>query len=178
MEILALIGSPRKRSNTDILVDRVLQGSEVKGHTSEKLYLYYYEISPCIDCRNCKKDDYVCTVNDEMQKIYPKMQEADVIIFGTPLYWFGPSGKMKLLMDRMRPFAASRKLQGKRGALVVPSGEEIKVSGPLVEMFRLTFDYLGMVFVGTVLAQAYEKGEVEQNQEALRKAYEFGVSLT
>jgi len=177
MKILALIGSPRKGGNTDILVDQILQDSKTIGHTSEKLYLYDYEISPCIDCRNCKKGDYVCTVNDGMQEIYPKMQAADPIIFGTPLYWFGPSGKMKLLMDRMRPFAANGKLKGKKGALVVPSGAETKVSEPLVEMFRLTFDYLEMEFVGTVLAQAYEKGEIRQNQEALKKAYELGISL-
>jgi len=177
MKILALIGSPRKGGNTDILVEQILQGSKTKRYTSEKLYLYDYEISPCIDCRNYKKGDLVCTVNDGMQEIYPKIQEAALIIFGTPLYWFGPSGKMKLLMDRMRPFVANGKLKGKKGALVVPSGAEMKVSGPLVEMFRLTFDLLGMEFVGTVLAQAYEKGEIIQSQEAMKKAYEFGISL-
>jgi len=177
MKILALIGSPRRGGNTDILVDQILQGSKTKGHTGEKLYLYDYEISPCLDCRNCKKGDYVCTVNDGMQEIYPKMQAADLLIFGTPLYWFGPSGKMKLLIDRIRPFVANEKLRGKKGAIVVPSGDETKVSGALVEMFRLIFDYLGMEFAGKVLAQAYEKGEVRQNQEALKEAYELGVSL-
>jgi len=177
MKTLALIGSPRKGGNTDILVDQILQGGKTKGHTSEKLYLYDYEISPCIDCRNCKKGDYVCTVNDGMQEIYPKMQEADLIIFGTPLYWFGPTGKMKLLMDRMRPFDANDKLRGKKGVIVAPSAEETKVCGPLIEMFRLAFDYLGMEFAGKVLAQAYEKGEIRQNQEVLKQAYELGTSL-
>jgi len=165
MKILALIGSPRKGGNTDILVDQILQGSKTIGHTSEKLYLYDYEISPCIDCRNCKKGDYVCTLNDEMQEIYPKMQVADLIIFGTPLYWFGPTGKIKLLMDRMRPFVTNEKIRGKKGAVVVPSGEETRFCEPLIEMFRLTFDYLGMEFAGKVLAQAYEKGEINQIQE-------------
>ncbi len=177
MKILALIGSPRKGGNTDILVDQILQGGKTIEHTSKKLYLYDYEISPCIDCRRCKKDDYVCTVNDGMQEIYPKMQEADLIIFGTPLYWYGPSGKMKLLMDRMRPFVANEKLRGKKGIVVAPSGEETRVCGPLVEMFRLSFGHLGMEFAGQVLAQANEKGEIRQNEEVMKKAYEFGVSL-
>jgi len=177
LKILALIGSPRKGGNTDILVDQILQGSKTIGHTSEKLYLYDYEISPCIDCRKCKKGDYVCTANDGMQEIYPKMQAADLIIFGTPLYWFGPTGKMKLIMDRMRPFAANGKLKGKRGVVVVPSGGETKFCKPLIEMFRLTFDYLGIEFAGKVLAQAFDKGEIRQNQEALKKAHEFGISL-
>ena len=51
MKVLAFIASPRKGSNTDTLVDETLKGSEVTGHTYEKLYLYNYEISACIDCR-------------------------------------------------------------------------------------------------------------------------------
>lgn len=177
MKILALIGSPRKGGNTDILVDQILKGGRTKGHTSEKLYLYKYEISACIDCRNCKKGDYVCTVDDGMQEIYPKMQEAELIIFGTPLYWYGPTGKMKLLIDRIRPFVTNKKLVGKKGVIVTPAQEEAKACGPLIEMFRLSFNHLRMEFAGQVLAQAYEKGEIRQNQEALQEAYEFGASL-
>ena len=177
MKILALIGSPRKKGNTDILVEKILQGSKTKGHTSEKIYLYGYKISPCVDCRNCKKGDLVCTVKDGMQEIYPKMEGADVIIFGTPLYFWGPTGQMKVLVDRMRPFATNEKMRGKKGAVVAPSGQETSFCEPLIEMFRLTFDYLGMEFAGKVLAQAYEKGEISQNQEALKKADEFGISL-
>lgn len=47
----------------------------------------------------------------------------------------------------------------------------------MLEMFRLTFDYLGVEFIGNILAQAFEKGEIKQNQEALKKACEFGASL-
>jgi multimeric flavodoxin WrbA len=177
MKILALVASPRKRSNTDILVNQILKGSKESGHTAEKLYLYHYSISPCVDCRNCKKRDYVCPLKDGMQQIYPKMEEADLIIFGTPLYWYGPTGKMKLLVDRMRPFVANGKMKGKKWVLVTPSAEGPKVCGPLVQMFRLSFDYLGMKFVGKILVKAYEKGEVKKNQQVLKKTYEFGTSL-
>ena len=177
MKILALVGSPRKGGNTDILVEQILQGSKTKGHTSEKLYLYRYKIAPCIDCRNCKKGDYVCTVKDGMQEIYPKMEEADLVIFGTPLYFWGPTGQMKALMDRMRPFGTNGKLKGKKGVVVAPSDEGAKACGPLLEMFRLTFDHLGVEFTGKILAAAFEKGEISQNQEMLQEAYEFGVSL-
>lgn len=177
MKILALVGSPRKGSNTDTLVEQILKGCEVKGHTSEKLYLYDYEISPCIDCRDCKKGDYVCTVADGMQEIYPKIQEADLVILGTPLYWYGPAGQMKLFIDRMRPFVANEKLKGKKGVVVVPSEEGPKACEPLIEMFRLIFAHLGMEFTGRVLATAYEAGEIRGNQEELKKAYEFGILL-
>jgi multimeric flavodoxin WrbA len=177
VKILALNGSARKRGNTDILIDQILKGNKEKGHKSEKLYLYDYEILPCMDCRDCKKGDYLCSQNDGMKKIYPKMEKADLIIFGTPNYWNGPTGKMKLLIDRMRPFVPSRKLKGKKWVIVSPSAEGPKSCRLLVEMLRLSCDYLGMKFAGKVLAKAYEKGEILKNQKAMKKAYIFGTSL-
>ncbi len=177
MEILALNGSARKRGNTDILIDQILKGSKEKGHKSEKLYLYDYEFSPCMDCRDCKRGNYVCSQYDGMKKIYPKMGKADLIIFGTPNYWNGPSAKTKLLIDRMRPFVPSRKLEGKKWVVVSPSAEGPKSCRLLTEMLRLSFDYLGMKFAGKILVKAYEKGEIQKNQKALKKANELGMSL-
>ncbi|MFX1293702.1 MAG: flavodoxin family protein [Promethearchaeota archaeon] len=177
MKILALIGSPRKESNTDLLINQIIEGSKVNGHTAEKIYLYDYKISPCIDCRNCKKGDYICTIKDRMQEIYIKMEDADLIIFGTPIYWYGPTGQMKLLIDRMRPFIANKKLKNKKGVIVSPSEEGFKACGPLIEMFRMSFKYLCMKFEGQILSAAYERGEIKQNEEEMKKAYEFGTKL-
>jgi multimeric flavodoxin WrbA len=177
MKVLALIGSPRIGSNTDILADRVLQGAQSRGHSTEKIYLYDYRISPCLDCRRCKRDDFTCHLVDGMSEIYPRLEKADLIVFGTPIYWYAPTAKMKLLIDRMRPFIASGKLKGKRGVVVTPSEEGESCCGPLMEMFRMSFEYLGMVFAGSILARAYERGEVRDNVDDLNRAYELGASL-
>jgi multimeric flavodoxin WrbA len=177
MKILALIGSPRIGSNTDILVDKVLEGAQGGGFAAEKIYLYDYQILPCLDCRKCKKDDFTCALRDGMSEIYLRLEEADLIVFGTPVYWYAPTAKMKLLIDRMRPFIASEKLKGKRGIVVTPSEEGESCSSPLMEIFRMSFEYLGMTYAGSILAKAYERGEVRDNEEVLRKAYELGASL-
>ncbi|MCW4015444.1 MAG: flavodoxin family protein [Candidatus Bathyarchaeota archaeon] len=177
MKVLALIGSPRRGGNTDLLVDQVLEGSRTKGHVARKLYLYDYTISVCSDCRGCKKGDYVCCVHDEMQQLYPLMADADVIVFGTPVYWYGPTAKMKMLLDRLRPFVENKKLVGKRAVVVLPSAEGSKACGPLIEMFRLSFEYLGMELVGKVLGKAYEKGEILENKKELDAAYKMGALL-
>ncbi len=180
MKILALIGSPRKRGNTDILVNEICRGSKTKGHAVEAVRLYDYEILPCIDCRHCKRreDNYACTLKDGMQVIYPKLEDSDLIIFGTPVYWYGPTAKMKLLIDRLRLYIESRRLKGKRGIVVIPSEEGPDCCGPLMEMFRMSFDYLGMKMVGSILARAYERGEIEKNPEEIERAYELGASLS
>ncbi len=177
MKILAFIGSPRKGSNTETVVEEILSGCRKNGHTGEKVYLYDYEIAPCMDCRRCKEAPFVCVLHDDMLAIYPKIEEADVLVFGTPLYWYGPTAKMKLLIDRLRPYIASRKLVGKKGVLVTPSEEGEEACRCLVEMFRMSFAYVGMEFAGAVLPKACERGEVKKNQQELRRAYDFGSSL-
>ncbi len=179
MKILALIGSPRTGGNTDILVREILKGAESKGCSVESLRLYDYEILPCLDCRHCKRREggYTCVLKDGMKEIYPKLENSDCIIFGTPIYWYGPTAKMKLLIDRLRPFIASRKLKGKKGAVVVPSEEGPGCCKPLMEMFLMSFDYLGMEMAGSILARAYERGEILESPEELKRAYELGESL-
>lgn len=172
-----MIGSPRKGSNTDTIVNQILNGSKTKSHTTEKIYLYDYELSPCIDCRKCKKGEFICILKDEMQKLYPKIEEADLIIFGTPIYWYGPTAQMKLLIDRLRPYIANGKLKGTNGVVVAPSEEGPDACGPLIEMFQMSFEYLGMEFVGKILPKAYERGEIKENQGELDRAYEFGSKL-
>lgn len=177
MKILALIGSPRKQGNTDILVDEILRGAEMKGHSVEKRYLYDYDILPCLDCRGCKRGDYICVLKDDMREIYETLQNADIIIFGTPVYWYGPTGKMKLLIDRLRPFIANGRLKGKKGLVVAPSEEGSSCGGPLMKMFYMSFDYLGMKSAGSIMVRAYERGEIAENIDELQRAYDLGSSL-
>ena len=177
MKIFALIGSPRKGSNTDILVDKILMGAGENGNSFKKIYLYDFDISACIDCRKCKRSSFVCAFEDGMSGIYPKLEEADLIIFGTPVYWYGPTAKMKLLIDRLRPFIASGKLKGKKGIVVTPSEEGDSCCGPLMEAFKMSFEYLGMSFAGSLLAKAYERGEIKNNPAELGRAYDLGKSI-
>lgn len=177
MRVLALVGSPRRGSNTDILIEEALKGFRAGGHTHKKIYLYKYEISACIDCRKCKKGDCICVINDGMQTIYPKLDEADLIVFGTPNYWYGPTAKMKLLIDRMRPYAANNKLKDKKAIVITPAAQGPKVCDPLIEMFRMSFDFLGIEFAGKILAEAYERGEIKDNHEVLKTAYDLGVAF-
>jgi multimeric flavodoxin WrbA len=177
MKILGLVGSPRKESNTDLLVNAVLEGAAKNKHTTEKVFLYSLDISPCIDCKACKKGNYQCALKDGMQTLYLKLEEADVIVFGTPLYWYGPSAKMKLLVDRLRPYIASKKLRGKRAVLVVPSEEGADACNHTVGMFNLSFKYLEMDLKSVLLPKASERAEVKMQPETLHQALSIGRHL-
>lgn len=177
MKILGLVGSPRRGSNTDLLVSAILEGSAENGNVTEKFYLYNVDIAPCVDCRTCKSGNLQCALKDGMQTLYPKLEEADVVIFGTPLYWFGPSAKMKLLKDRLRPFVASKKLEGKRAVVVVPSEEGTDACNHTVGMFNLSLKYLVMDLVGILLPKAYENAELQMYPQVLNDAANIGRNL-
>ncbi len=177
MNILGLMGSPRKGGNTDILVDTILKNAEGKGHEVSKVYVYGADVGPCVDCRGCKKGELVCIVEDGMQALYPRLDAADVIVFGTPVYWVGPSGPIKQLFDRLRPYFSNGRLKGKKAVLVAPAGDGPGDADLIVEMFRRSFDMLGIEFVGQVLGKAYDKKEILKDEKAMEQAVKLGKSL-
>ena len=177
MKILGLVGSPRKKSNTDLLVSAILDGAGKNKHATEKVYLYSFEIEPCIDCKACKKGNYQCALRDSMDKLYPKLEKADVIVFGTPLYWYGPSAKMKLLVDRLRPYIASKKLKGKKAVLVVPSEEGADACNLTVGMFNSSCKYLEMNLMSVLLPKASERAEVKSQHHTLKEASAIGKHI-
>jgi multimeric flavodoxin WrbA len=170
MRILALVGSPRHGGNTELLVDAALAEAAKQGYTGKKLRLYDYEIKPCVDCRACKKGELECILEDDMQKIYEEIDAADTLIIGTPIYWYGPTAKMKLLIDRLRPYVANRHLDGKRAFLIAPSEEGPSACAPLIDSLKMSFRYLGLVYGGEALITANEKGEVAGKPDEMEKA--------
>jgi len=177
VKVIGLVGSPRKSSNTDLLVSAILDGVRVNNHKTEKIYLYNVDIEACVDCRVCKQGTFKCALQDGMQKLYPKLQEADLIVFGTPLYWYGPSAKMKLLIDRLRPFIPSKGLKGKKAVLVVPSEEGANACSFIGGMFASSFEYLGIELVGKLLPKASEKAELKTQPQVLGEAFDLGKNL-
>jgi multimeric flavodoxin WrbA len=177
MNVLGLVGSPRRGSNTDLLVSAILDGAAANNHPVDKVYLYDVDIEPCVDCKACKQGDYKCALDDGMQALYSKLEEADVVVFGTPLYWYGPTAKMKLLVDRLRPFIPSGKLKGKKAVLVIPSEEGADACNLAVGMFSLSFKYLGMYLAGKLLPKASERAEVREQPQTLNEALKLGKNL-
>ena len=177
MNVLGFVASPRRGANTDLIVSAILYGAGSTNHKVEKVYLYDVDIGPCVDCRACKQGKCKCALGDGMQMLYPKLEEADVIVFGTPLYWYGPTAKMKLLIDRLRPFIASKKLSCKKAVLVIPSEEGAKACTFAVGMFESSFKYLGVELIEKILPATIDRTAIKQQPETLNKAFELGKNL-
>ncbi len=163
MHVVIFIGSPRKDGNTTAMAN-LLAGKLRDDETIVELFdLYDHDIDPCIDCRECKKEQLVCMQTDGMKKLYAKMEEADVLVFGTPVYWFGPSGRTKLMIDRFKPYFINKKLYGKKGALLLPSAVDREESNLTIDQFKRLFKALGMEYLDAITIEAYEAGDVLKN---------------
>lgn len=179
--ILGIIGSPRRNGNTDILVSRVLQSASKHGATIEPVYLADLTIGQCDGCHVCWKTGH-CAKSDDMLGLYPKIAESDVLIFGTPVYWYGPTAIMKAFIDRFVFFncASSRPLiRGHRAALVVPFEDTaIQTAELLVQMFTKSLAYLEVELAGQVLVPgAGERGEVPGRPDSLTACDKLGANL-
>jgi multimeric flavodoxin WrbA len=105
MKVMAFNGSPRKKWNTATLLEKALEGAASQGAKTELLHLYDLSYKGCISCFACKtiggKSYGRCVVKDDLKPIFRKIEKADAIILGSPIYWGTVSGEMKSFMERL-----------------------------------------------------------------------------
>ncbi len=100
MKILCVVGSPRKKGNTDTLMDAAIDSAKKYGAQVEKIYLSDLQFKGCIGCEGCAKT-FKCVINDDMQIIYNKIENADGIILGSPTYYYNVTSLTKMFIDRL-----------------------------------------------------------------------------
>ena len=172
-----LVGSPRIKGNTFQMAEMLSRGIRNDDCICDIWPLYDLHIEPCVDCRGCKKGEMECVIRDNMRDIYPCLEIADIIIFGTPIYWYGPSATMKLMIDRFRPYYANKKLAGKSLALLLPAGTGAADCDLTIEMFKRFARALDMKFIGAVTAKAYDVGDVNNDQEVKRSISDLAAYI-
>jgi len=180
-KILGIVGSPRKKGNTDILVDRILEGAKDAGAEVEKVHLRGLKIKECDGCYVCWKGKK-CPKNDDMLDLYPMIEDADVIVFGTPVYWFGPTALLKAFIDRLVYFNCPEnrtKIAGKAAVIASPFEDtDMETVATLTAFFDKCFDYLEIKPAGRILVPGVaDKGDILKKSDALERAYNLGAGL-
>ena len=198
MKIMAFVGSPRKGSNVDTLINAVIKGARSKTKVEvEKVYLYKANIEYCNGCMICTplKGCKDCPLKDDMVEIYKRMQEADGFIFGTPNHVHTMTAAMTNLFARMQALlkmdvtkneageivnAIARPLvAGKKAAIVVSQGDfSPSASALLLRILDSNVKDFHMKKVGEVFSTGnLRRAQVKNNAHDLNKAFETGVRL-
>jgi multimeric flavodoxin WrbA len=105
MKVMALNGSPRKKWNTATLLEKALEGASVQGAETDLVHLYDLNYKGCISCFACKakggKSYGRCAVKDDLMPVFKKIEEADAVILGSPIYFGTVSGEMRSFLERL-----------------------------------------------------------------------------
>lgn len=159
-KVLAIMAGPRKRYNTDFVLDTFIEGIEESGDVKiEKIYLSDMKIGHCIGCTFCSRMGK-CFQNDDMQPLYDKFNESEGIILASPIYFDGISSFGKTMIDRCQVYWSSKYVLKKSaidrekkrfGALIAVGGapdEEMKFKGS---------DQVGSIFFRAVNTEVRER---------------------
>ena len=179
MKVIGIVGSPRKGGNTEILTSHTLKAIAEEGLETELMRLAGLEIKPCTACMACKEQE-ICSIKDDLFPIYLKMKEADGIILASPVYYGSATALIKALMERVGYIAHwnGEPFHGKVGGPLVVA----RRSGQNFTIAQLTFWFqiLGFFIPGSTywnVAIGREKGEVQQDEEGLQTAWNFGKNM-
>ena len=181
--IVIVKGSPRREGNTATLAEQVAAGAQAAGATVESFYLHGLDINPCDACDACQSAPYGgCIVEDDMQLLYPKLEDADALVIASPVYWFTVSAQTKLFMDRCYALRDEDgwSFRGKKIGIVMVYGDSDPFNSGAVNAFRTFqdgFGYVGAEIAGFVYGSASNPGEIRRNEELMAKAFELGQRL-
>ncbi|MFX1482415.1 MAG: flavodoxin family protein [Promethearchaeota archaeon] len=175
--ILGFVGSPRKGANTETLVDAVLAGASEKGAIATKVFLHEMNIAPCRACDSCQRNGK-CVHDDDMDDVVELMARSEVWVFGTPIYWWGPSAQFKTFIDRWYG-VDQRIFQGKQVILTIPmGGRNEHFARHTVGMFMDICNYLGMRCVETVIAPGMNgRDSVRESPYFVESARAAGIKV-
>ena len=126
MNIVGIISSPRERSNSAIIVNKVLRGAADKGAETEVLNVNTLNLHGCQGCYKCKVEKH-CGTDDDMQEVYDMIDRADAIVMGSPIHMGQMNAQMKMFVDRlfayMTPDGAFPALTGKKLVMAYTQGQ-------------------------------------------------------
>jgi len=185
MKVLGIYASPRKNGNTDQLLDKALEGARSAGAEILTIYVRKLKMRGCIECGGCDETGK-CVVKDDMQSVYPLLEEADAIILASPIFFYGLTAQVKALIDRSQAMWSKRMLEktpegrktydSGRGYLIAVAatkGKNLFTAAEIVTKYF--YDALDMGYEEGLLLRGLEKKTaVQENPDVLKQAYELG----
>jgi multimeric flavodoxin WrbA len=188
IKVLGIFGSPRRGGNTDLLLEEALKGAEQEGALVERLHLTDYHVTPCLECHGCDETGR-CVIADDMQMIYPKLLEADLVILASPIFFYGITAWAKALVDRsqavwvrkyrLKSPSLSKGGRRRKGFFIsVGATKGPKLFEGSILTVKYFFDAIHAEYAGDLLFRGLEaKGDVLKQPGALQKAFETGRKL-
>ena len=177
MKITVLFGSPNRKGSTNILVEEFKLGAEKAGNTVEVIDICHTNIHPCIGCVACGYEG-PCVQKDDVEMIKQKLLSSDMVVFATPLYYYGMSAQLKTVVDRFCAYNGSLNRRHLKSALLtVAWNADDWTFEALVAHYKTLVRYINFEDKGMVLGYGCGSPNMTQRSRYPKAAYELGRSL-
>ena len=172
MKILILNGSPRPSGNTAAMVAAFSDGAREAGHDVTVVEVCKKKIAGCLACEYCHtKGEGRCIQQDDMQEIYPVLEEAEMIVLASPIYYHSFTGQLQCAINRI--YALDKPKNLKKAALLLSSGSNHVYCGAFYEYQSSFLNYLHLEDMGIFTAY----GKENKSEELLSRLREAGKEL-
>lgn len=176
-KILVLMGSPRIKGNTDLLADAFIEGAKESGNSITKINVCKNKTSGCLNCQYCVKHNGECVLKDGMDEIYPLLDKTDILVFATPLYYYGFSSQLKAVIDRFHAKSSMGGIKPMQSILLSVGADDEAAFKPLITTYKAILDYLKWEDLGIIaVGNTEEKGAITKT-DGLEKAKKLGLSI-
>ncbi len=185
IKVLGILGSPRRGGNSEVLLDRCLKSAEGNGAQTKKFVLNTMDFIPCQECAQVRRDGR-CKIKDDMQKLYPAVEQADAVVFSSPIFFGSLSAQSKMMIDRFQCqwlgihiFKTYNIIKRKRGVFLCVSGADRKDffenARAIVKNFFAT---IGALYEYELFCpNVDEKNEIKYHPDCRKKAEEIGSAI-
>ena len=178
MNILVINGSPHTRGTTALLRDKFTEGAASAGHSITTFHVCKEELHPCTGCDHCRTTENGCIYKDGMETLNPLLKNADCVVFVTPLYYFGMSSQMKMVIDRFYANNAALRSLKKKAVLLAACGDTDSWTLDTLHQHYLNIcQYLHWENLGSIQAIGMYTREDIENSDYPKAAKILGQSL-
>ena len=177
MKILVIESSPHKNGSSNLLAGQFIQGATEVGHEVSVFDAARADLHPCLGCDVCGMSGPCCQ-NDDMAYLREKMLKSDMVVFVTPLYYFGMSTQLKTVIDRFYSFNGKLAAKGLQTALIVASWDSNDwTMKNIAAHYQTLCRYLSFHDKGMILGTGCGTVSMTQSSKHLKQAFELGRSL-
>jgi len=177
MKITVLFASPNKNGSTAILVDNFKRGAEENGHTVGVLDVCKMNVHPCVGCVRCGYEG-PCVQKDDNEIIRNTLLNTDMVVFATPLYYYGMSAQLKIVIDRFCAYNSSLNSRHLRSALLTVAWNADDWTFDALEAhYKTLVRYINFEDMGMVLGYGCGSPSMTKRSGYPEKAYQLGKRL-
>lgn len=182
MKVLVVNGATREQGNTDAITSTFIEGAREAGHDVHSALLRELDISDCIGCCTCKREQR-CHFDDDMTVLRDEITASQILVLSSPLYFCEVTGLMKTFLDRLYFFYHPENkhlMSGKKVLIMTPMGEkEVGFETKIIEEFyQRLFKALDIVLLDMIFfTDLMEKDSFTRRHDILVHAFTLGNTL-